>query len=274
VVFLTDYDLFLAEQMVSGVDVWINTPRRPWEASGTSGMKVLVNGGLNVSELDGWWAEAYEPAVGWAIGDGREHGTDLAWDATEARQLYDMLETQLVPMFYERDEHGVPLAWLAFVRESMANLTPQFSSDRMVREYVETLYRPAAERYRERAGEHCRVGIDVERWREMIAQYWDDVAFEKLDVENAGDGYDVRVLVALGAIGPGAVEVELYAAAGELGGIERVAMVCGEELVRGTFAYTAHLDGRRPASHFTPRVLPHHPSAGVPLEANQIRWYA
>ena len=96
----------IAEHLVHGVDVWINTPRRPWEASGTSGMKVLVNGGLNLSELDGWWAEAYAPEVGWALGDGLEHDADPAWDAVEAERLYDLLENEIIPEFYDRDEHG------------------------------------------------------------------------------------------------------------------------------------------------------------------------
>ena len=108
VVFLSDYDLFMAEQLVQGVDVWVNTPRRPWEASGTSGMKVLVNGGLNLSELDGWWAEAYSPEVGWAIGDGREHGSDPSWDASEADTLYGLLEREIIPEFYSRDDRGIP----------------------------------------------------------------------------------------------------------------------------------------------------------------------
>src|SRR5437899_7680300 len=108
VVFLSDYDLRMAEQLVQGVDLWVNTPRRPWEACGTSGMKVLGNGGLNLSELDGWWAEAYCPEVGWALGDGQEHGEDLAWDAQEANALYDLLEQKIVPEFYTRDKDGIP----------------------------------------------------------------------------------------------------------------------------------------------------------------------
>ena len=116
----------MAEHLVQGVDVWVNTPRRPWEASGTSGMKVLVNGGLNLSELDGWWAEAYSPEVGWAIGDGREHGDDPAWDAAEAEALYGLLEREVIPEFYARDEHGIPRRWVARMRESMARLTPRF----------------------------------------------------------------------------------------------------------------------------------------------------
>ena len=158
VVFLSDYDMLLTEHLVQGVDVWLNTPRRPWEASGTSGMKVLVNGGLNLSELDGWWAEAYTPEVGWALGDGKEHGDDPAWDAAEAEALYDLLEREVIPEFYTRDENGIPTAWVARMRESMARLTPRFSANRTVREYTEQHYLPAAAAYRERAAEQRRSG--------------------------------------------------------------------------------------------------------------------
>ena len=119
-IFLSDYDMQLTEQLVQGVDVWLNTPRRPWEASGTSGMKVLVNGGINLSELDGWWVEAYTPEVGWALGDGQEHGDDPAWDAAEANALYDLLEQKVIPEFYARDGSGIPTAWVKRMRESMA----------------------------------------------------------------------------------------------------------------------------------------------------------
>jgi len=126
VIFLSDYDVLLTEHLVQGVDVWLNTPRRPWEGCGTSGMKVLVNGGINLSELDGWWAEAYTPEVGWALGDGREHGDDRAWDAIEAEALYELLEREVIPAFYARDEQGIPGAWVTRLRESMARLTPRF----------------------------------------------------------------------------------------------------------------------------------------------------
>ena len=158
VVFLSDYDMLLTEHLVQGVDVWLNTPRRPWEASGTSGMKVLVNGGINLSELDGWWAEAYTPEVGWAIGDGQEHGDDPAWDAAEAEALYNLLEREVIPEFYTRDESGIPTAWVKRMRESMARLTPRFSANRTVREYTEQHYLPAATAYRERAAEQRRSG--------------------------------------------------------------------------------------------------------------------
>jgi len=161
VIFLSDYDMLLTEQLVQGVDVWINTPRRPWEACGTSGMKVLVNGGINLSELDGWWAEAYTPEVGWALGDGQEHGDDPAWDAAEAEVLYDLLEREVIPEFYTRDESGIPTAWVKRMRESMARLTPRFSADRTVREYTEQHYLPAATAY------HLRLPIKAQsagRW--------------------------------------------------------------------------------------------------------------
>jgi len=131
--------MLLTEHLVQGVDLWINTPRRPWEASGTSGMKVLVNGGINLSELDGWWAEAYTPEVGWALGDGQEHGDDPAWDAVEADALYDLLEWEVIPEFYTRDKSGIPTAWVKRMRESMAQLTPQFSANRTVREYTSNI---------------------------------------------------------------------------------------------------------------------------------------
>jgi starch phosphorylase len=149
VVFLSDYDMRMTEHLVQGVDVWINTPRRPWEACGTSGMKVLVNGGINLSILDGWWAEAYSPQVGWAVGDGQEHEEDLKWDAADAEALYECLEREVIPEFYARDEKGMPAAWIGRMRESMACLTPQFSANRAVREYTERYYLPAAARYRE-----------------------------------------------------------------------------------------------------------------------------
>src|ERR1051326_7203819 len=131
IVFLSDYDMLLTEHLVQGVDVWINMPRAPWEASGTSGMNVLVNGGINLSELDTWWAEAYTPEVGWALGDGREHGDDPAWDAVEADALYDLLEREVIREFYTRDERGIPTAWVKRMRESMARLTPDRKSTRL-----------------------------------------------------------------------------------------------------------------------------------------------
>jgi starch phosphorylase len=121
--------MHLTERLVQGVDVWINTPRRPWDACGTSGMKVLVNGGINLPELDGWWAEAYRPEVGWALGDGQEHGDDPAWDAAEVVSVFEQLEREVIPEFYTRDKSGIFKAWLNRMRESIARLTPRFCAN-------------------------------------------------------------------------------------------------------------------------------------------------
>ena len=187
VVFLNDYDMMLAQELVQGIDLWINTPRRPWEACGTSGMKVLVNGGLNLSELDGWWAEAYSPEIGWAIGDGQEHGEDPAWDAKEAETLYTLLETEVIPEFYERDESGMPSKWLGRIRESMARLTPEFSATRAIREYTESHYLPAASGYRDRTANDGALGLGLLRWKQDLDRHWSTVRFVKVEI-NTHDG--------------------------------------------------------------------------------------
>jgi starch phosphorylase len=201
-VFLSDYDMLLTEHLVEGVDVWINTPRRPWEASGTSGMKVLVNGGLNLSELDGWWAEAYTPGVGWALGDGQEHGDDPAWDAVEADALYSLLEREVVPEFYDRDESGIPTVWVKRVRESMAVLTPRFSTNRTVREYTEEHYVPAAAAYRQRAPNKGEAGRRIVEWKREVDQKWGSVRFGALRVEDGASDQIFEVDVFLGALEP------------------------------------------------------------------------
>ena len=139
VVSLSDYDMDLTEQLVQGVDAWLNTPRCPWEACGTSGMKVLVNGGINLSELDGWWAEAYTPDVGWALGDGEEHGDDPAWDTIEAEALYDLLERKVIPEFYAHNEQGIPSAWVARMREKHGAVNAALHQPRGARIHRTTL---------------------------------------------------------------------------------------------------------------------------------------
>jgi glycogen phosphorylase len=145
VVFLEDYEMTLARRLVQGVDLWLNTPRRPHEASGTSGMKAALNGVLNCSILDGWWAEAYSPACGFAIGGPEVEASEAAQDEADADALYAVLEEQVLPAFYERDEAGIPQRWIALMRESIAELGPRFGTARMAAEYVERLYLPAHE---------------------------------------------------------------------------------------------------------------------------------
>jgi starch phosphorylase len=273
VVFLSDYDMLLAEYLVRGVDLWINTPRRPWEACGTSGMKVLVNGGLNLSELDGWWAEAYAPEVGWALGDGREHGDDPKWDAAEAEQLYALLEGEIVPSFYDRDDAGIPQAWVEKVRQSMARLTPRFSANRAIREYVERYYLPGAQTYRKRAENRGALAAQLVQWLGRIENHWQGIYFGKFEFKGSDDGHCFQVQVYLDDLDSEAVEVEMFADQRDGLPAERYRMTCGERLIgsNGWF-FTAHVVSGRPAEHFTPRARPRHPDLAIPLECPAIKW--
>ncbi len=275
VVFLADYDMRLTENLVQGVDVWLNTPRRPWEACGTSGMKVLVNGGLNLSELDGWWAEAYTPQVGWALGDGCEHGDDVAWDAAEAAHLYNLLEQEVIPEFYNRNEEGLPAAWIERMRESMALLTPAFSATRCVREYTGKYYLPLAQAYRQR---EQGGGAEAERlleWRRQLDLHWSRLRLGPLQVESGDQELRFRVQVYLDELNPEAVRVELYADAPDGEKPLCIPMQQGELLAgKDAWCYTATVRTSRPASDFTPRMVPSFHGAQVPLEAAHILWYS
>lgn len=274
VIFLSDYDMRLTEQLVQGVDVWINTPRRPWEACGTSGMKVLVNGGLNLSELDGWWAEAYTPEVGWALGDGREHGDDPAWDANEANALYDLLEREVVPEFYTREQSDIPTAWVHRIRESMARLTPRFSSNRAVREYTEQHYLPAAAAYRERAADKGAIGSTLVNWHFVLEQKWAGLRFGEMKHETDGEQHVFEVQVYLDDLDPEAVQVELYANGINADQPERVTMQRARQLMGATngYAYGAILPATRSATDYTARIIPRRDGVSVPLESARIMW--
>jgi starch phosphorylase len=275
VIFLSDYDMHLTEHLVQGVDVWLNTPRRPWEACGTSGMKVLVNGGLNLSELDGWWAEAYTPQVGWALGDGQEHDSDPQWDAVEAGALYDLLEREAIPEFYSRDEQGIPRAWVSRMRESMAQLTPRFTADRAVREYTEQHYLPAASAYLERAADRGEIGVQIVNWRQALEQRWAALHFGEVRLDADGEQHVFEVQVYLDDLDPQAVRVELYADGIESAAPVRVEMQRGRQLVGATngHAYRASVPAAaRPAADYTVRLVPYHAGVAVPLEADRILW--
>ncbi|MCZ7626862.1 MAG: DUF3417 domain-containing protein [Candidatus Methylomirabilota bacterium] len=274
VIFLSDYDMLLTERLVQGADVWLNTPRRPWEACGTSGMKVLVNGGLNVSELDGWWAEAYTPEVGWALGDGREHNDDPTWDAAEAEALYALLEREVIPAFYTRDANGMPGAWVARMRASMAQLTPRFAAGRAVREYTEQHYLPAATAYRARAADNGAGGRQMFEWQRTLADKWAALRFGDVTIDTNGAQHDFEVHVYLDDLDPDTVRVQLYAdsADGEppsLHAMQRVRQLVGAVSGR---VYRATLPASRPASDYTARIVPYHDGVAVPLEAAQILW--
>lgn len=275
IIFLADYDMSLAERLVQGVDLWINTPRRPWEASGTSGMKVLVNGGLNLSELDGWWAEAYRPEVGWALGDGREHGDDPAWDAREAEQLYRLLEEEVIPAFYDRDAGGIPKTWTRRMRLSMAELTPQFSTNRMAREYVEKLYLPAALAYRERSADGARMSAGLCRQRKLLETRWQQLSFGKLEYEEQDDHYAFKMPVYYDDFDPAAIHVQLYAEPRNGSKPEIHPMRRGDQVPPpdGGCYYSVRIPTQRPAGDYTPRIIPALAGAVVPIETNRILWY-
>jgi starch phosphorylase len=274
VVFLDDYDMLMAEYLVQGVDVWLNTPQRPWEASGTSGMKVLVNGGLNLSELDGWWAEAYAPEVGWALGDGREHGGDPAWDAAEADELYRHLEHEVIPEFYARGADGIPNAWVARIRESMARLTPQFSANRTVREYTEAHYLPAAAAYRARAARQGFWGRSEITWRSALQQHWPHLSLGPLTGRRAGDRQEFELVVHLQGLDPDAVRVELYAESDEEADPVRQEMTPagGARDAADGSLFHASVPAGRPTKDYTARLIPRFDGLSIPLEADQISW--
>jgi starch phosphorylase len=273
-IFLADYDMLLTERLVRGVDVWINTPLRPWEACGTSGMKVLVNGGINLSELDGWWAEAYTPEVGWALGDGQEHGEDPAGDAAEAEALYDLLEREVIPEFYARDGEGIPTAWVARMRNSMASLTPRFSAERAVREYTEQHYLPAAAVYRDRAANKGAAGRQMVDWRHAVDGKWGALRFGGRRVETNADHHVFEVELFLNDLDPNAVRVEIYAGGIDGGDPVRVGMKCAQPLpdASGRSVYRATAPAARPAEDYTARVMPQRSGVAVPLESARILW--
>ncbi len=274
VIFLCDYDMHLGEHLVQGVDVWLNTPRRPWEACGTSGMKVLVNGGLNLSELDGWWAEAYTPEVGWALGDGHEHGDDPAWDATEADVLYSLLEREVVPEFYQRDEHGIPVAWVKRMRESMAQLTPRFSASRAVCDYTEQHYLPTATAYHARMANGGAIGRQMVDWRKKLDQQWSNLHFGEVKVESRGDQHYFEVQIFLGDLEPAAVRAEIYAD-GLNGGAylrQELTHIGPVAAAPGGHVYCGSVSAARPPTDYTARVIPSFDGLAIPLEEARILW--
>lgn len=278
VVFLSDYDMRLGAQMVQGVDVWVNTPRRPWEACGTSGMKVLVNGGINVSELDGWWAEAYSSEYGWALGDGQEHGNDAQVDSLEAEALYSLLEQHIIPEFYHRDEEGVPVNWIKRMRSSMAYLTPQFSASRALGEYTEQLYLPAAAEFRARSARKGALAKRIVTWQQQLKKEWKSLRFGEMQVETRDKEHHVEVLVYLNGVDPNAIRVELYADVIKTEQTSRAADVYIMQPIEpslskeGSITYRVSVDDSRSIHDFTSRIVPRFEGVATPLEVSFIHW--
>lgn len=273
VVFLEDYDMAVAQELVQGVDVWVNNPRRPWEACGTSGMKVLVNGGLNCSVRDGWWDEAWEPDLGWAIGDVLDSHLESN-DAADAESLYDVLEHAIVPEFYTRDAEGIPRRWIARIRESMARLTPVFSSTRMLDEYVERAYLPAATAVRRRMADSCAEARALAAWADHMTRRWDSLRIGSATAIDTDGTRHVSVPVSLGELRGGDISVQLYADTnGEASG--ETIVLHQERAIPGAlngFIYSCEVPSGRPARDYTVRALPNRASAILPAELPLIAW--
>ncbi|MFH1749022.1 MAG: alpha-glucan family phosphorylase [Planctomycetota bacterium] len=225
IVFLENYDMRLARVLVQGVDVWLNNPLRLHEASGTSGMKVPANGGLNLSCLDGWWPEAFNGANGWAIGDGRVY-EDLAYqDHVEGESLYNLLEREVIPLFYDRTVNDIPRKWLARVKASIKTICPVFSSIRMLREYTERMYQPALVRAHQLNSDNFAIARELAAWKANLAEQWHqvriaEVSAEPREVLKVGDEWPVHVKVHLGSIESKDVAVEIYV--GTLGATDEI----------------------------------------------------
>ncbi len=215
IVFVEDYNISIATALVSGCDIWLNTPRRPLEACGTSGMKAVANGCLHVSVLDGWWDEAYHTDFGWAIGRGEVYDDPETQDYIESRILYNLLEKEIVPMFYQRGEDGLPRAWIDKMRAGLRRLVPVFNSNRMVQEYYTRFYLPCHERNRELVADNYKGAKDLAKWRQKLLTTWHQVAVEEVMLEDSmekrvGGFVPVRVKVRIGDLSPDDVTVEAY----------------------------------------------------------------
>ncbi len=271
VVFLEDYDIALAQHFAAGIDVWLNSPRRPNEACGTSGMKMMANGGLHCSILDGWWDEAYTAEVGFKVSDDAEHQGER--DAVDARQMYQVLEDEVAPEFYDRDEQGIPRAWIQRVRASMSQLTSRFSSQRMVQEYTELAYLPAAQAFQRRTANDASLARELHRWSEQMREGWHGVRFGNLEVRHVADEWHFCVQAYLGELPREFVQVQLYRESDDVNAgpivMEREGPIRGA--ING-YTYAARVPADCPAEHYTPRIVPFHPEALVPLEDTHLHW--
>lgn len=215
IVFLEDYDMEMSRYLVQGADVWLNTPRRLNEASGTSGMKAAVNGVINVSVLDGWWDEAYNPNVGWAIGNGEEYEDTNYQDDIESQALYNLLEKEIIPIFYDRARNNVPRKWINMMKNSMIQICPIFNTNRMVKEYTELFYCPAAKKYQMFFKNNQKKAKELSAWKAKLVNNWQNIRFLQIKENGSrqhqvGSEIDIEVKVSLGDLKPEDIAVEIY----------------------------------------------------------------
>jgi len=282
IVFLEDYDIKVGRYLYQGVDVWLNTPRRPLEASGTSGMKATANGAINISVLDGWWDEAYDGTNGWAIGRGEEYQDAAYHDQVESQAIYKMLEGEVVPMFYTRGRDGLPREWIRRMKHAMRTVCPVFSAYRMVKEYTERMYLPAGGLWDILAANGLERGGALAAWKERVGAHWKEVAVLEVAAElvvplEVSTTRPVRAEIALGSLSPEDVSVALYsgplAAGSEIASATVSDMKVEGSPRPGVYLYTGMLQGRTTGLHgFQVRILPAHEDLASPLAMNCIAW--
>lgn len=285
VILLENYNMTVARNLVQGVDIWLNNPRKPLEASGTSGQKVCINGVINFSILDGWWCEGYNHKNGWAIGDDAFHGNDRYQDEADSDSLYNILEREIIPLFYNRNESGIPLKWVQVMKESIKSLTPRYSTHRMVQDYTQKMYVPSMERLDRISANNYSAALELTRWKEYMEQHWPNVRIQAektsdmLKEQRAMSGETVKILtdVYLGEIDPSNVKVELYyGILGKNGRIENAAIreMKAEGLGEsGSLGYSADIHLQDGGEYgYTFRVVPHHPDFINAFDMGLIRW--
>ena len=282
IVFLENYDINLARYLVQGVDIWLNTPQRGMEASGTSGMKVLANGGINMSILDGWWCEGYATDTGWAIGQGESYEDTEYQDEVESHAIYDLLEKDVIPQFYNRSSDRLPRHWVQMMKNSMSKLSSHFSTSRMVSEYTQTFYLPAAALYEHFNANKLEKAKSVAQWKSSIRDRWPDVSIGIVDIVTQGDQQvggklDVRSKINLGSIDPSEVMVELYYGPvdidGNIGSAEAVPMAHVGASNEGEQIFTGSIPCRRSGlCGLTVRIIPYHPDLVNMYDTGLIRW--
>lgn len=282
IVFIEDYDMEVARHLVQGVDVWLNTPRRPMEASGTSGMKVAFNAGLNLSILDGWWCEGYQGNNGWAIGKGEVYADLEYQNQVECGALYDLLEKEVIPLYYQRGNDGIPRDWVAMMKASMQSLCPVFSTDRMVEEYAQLSYIPSYRQWTRLEADDLALAKQLAAWKKQVFSGWRQVRIEEIDAKLSdsvavGSSLPVSIKVQLGTISPDEVAVEGYFGVldnqGIIRGGETVILAVAEVLDAGRFRFAGDLECRFCGRYgFMVRVMPRHKELGVIYESGYMIW--
>jgi starch phosphorylase len=284
IVFLEDYDSYIARRLVQGVDLWLNHPLRPLEASGTSGMKAAPNGGINLSVLDGWWREGYTGNNGWAIGAEIDNGTTEFQNEVDASSLYQLLENQIIPLYYAKPDGKLPLAWLQLMRESIRSVTPVFNTQRMVKEYTERLYIPAARSYEDFSRDGSGAATQLSQWKAQMRKDWPQVQISDIQIGNkdrqnisVGESLEIAARVHLGAIDPIHVRVEAYHGEVNNGDIRNPTATVLNQSGRadgdGNYIYQGSVPASESGTYgFSVRVVPSHSHLMQAHELRLITW--